>query len=214
MVRLSLHSLSSRDLRYPIRFHDVAYNVRPVSAGRRLVLTYNLVHSTLGPDILAASSNKSMAKLDLLLSYWKENVEEEHPALAYLLKDKVDDDKLSYSGLKGQDLQVVKYLRHVAEKYGFSIYLASLKRSIKLDEEYEDDRFGYERDLDQSEAESMLERVVDLDGTDLAKGMHFEDEMLIQQEPFEGVEPNDEDSDSVLYFRTVQMFPPYLVSQD
>jgi hypothetical protein len=167
---------------------------------------YNLVHSTLGPDVLAAGSNKSIAKLDLLFSYWRENIKEETSMLAYLLKDEVDDAKLSYSDLEGNNLQVVTYLRQAAEKYGFYIYLANMKRSIEGEEEDYDDRF-YEREIHQSQAESILKRVVELDGTEVAKGMEFGDEMLIQEEPFEGVEPDDEEySGTVVYFRTVRIF--------
>jgi hypothetical protein len=161
----------------------------------------------LGPDVLAAGSNKSVAKLDLLFSYCKENVEEETSLLAYLLNDELDDDKLSYNGLEGQDLRAVTHLRQASEKYDFCIYLASLKRSIQLNDEDDDDRF-HEREIDQSGAKSTLERVVELDGTELARGMYFEDEILIQEEPFEGVEPDDEEysntsGSSVVYQRTV-----------
>ncbi|KAE9375131.1 hypothetical protein N431DRAFT_555630 [Stipitochalara longipes BDJ] len=200
---------SAFDASYIAWFSDVAQEIKPISAGRRLVLTYNLVHSTLGPDVLRADSNKSMAKLDLLFSYWKENIEEETSMLAYLLEDDVKDEKLSYSELEGNNLQVVTYLRQAAEKYGFCLYLANMKRSIEAegDDDY-DDRF-YEREIDQSQAESILKRVVELDGTEIAKGMEFGDEMLIEEEPFEGVEPDDEeDSGTVVYFRTVVLVMP------
>lgn len=61
----------------------------------------------------------------------------------------------------------------------------------------------HEKVIDQSEASSTLTRVVELDGFEIAKGMHFEDDMLIQEGAFEGVEPDDEDSETVLYLRTV-----------
>jgi hypothetical protein len=171
----------------------------------------------LNPDVLAASSNKSMAKLDMLFSYWKENVEEETSALAYLLKVKLKDGNLPYNELQGQDLQVVNYLRQVGGKYGFCIYLASLKRSIEVSED--DDDFFHEREMDQDDAISSLTRVIELDGTEVAKGMDFEDDMLIQEEPFEDVEPDDEECDhgtttAVLYFRTVLTHPIYYDSRD
>ena len=112
-------------------FSDVTYEIKPVSAGRRLVLTCQLVHSTLGPEVLSAGSNKSMAKLDLSLSYWKINLEDELSLMAHML----DDDevtrkpsRLSYEALQGQNAQIVKYLQDAGEKHKFCIYLASLKR--------------------------------------------------------------------------------------
>ena len=158
-----------------------------------------------------------MAKLDMLFSYWKENVEEECSALAYLLKVKLKDRNLSYNELQGQDLQVVNYLRQAGGRYGFCIYLASLKRSIELNED--DDDFFHEREIDQDDAISSLTRVIELDGTEVAKGKDFEDDMLVQEEPFEDVKPDDEESDhgtttAVLYFRTVLIYPIYYGSRD
>jgi hypothetical protein len=202
---------------YSDRFSDVTCEVKSVSSGRRLVLTYNLVHATLNPDVLAASSNKSIAKLDMLFSYWKENVEEETSALAYLLQVKLKDGNLSYNELQGQDLQVVDYLRQAGGKYDFCIYLASLKRSNELNED--DDDFFHEREIDQDDAISLLTKVIELDGTEVAKGMEFEDDMLIQEEPFESVKPDDEEWDyetaaAVLYHRTVLIYSTYFGSQD
>lgn len=96
---------------------------------------YSIFHFTLGPDVLRAGSNKSMAKFDLLFSYWKDNVEDETSLLASLLDDVVADESLSYSGLEGSNLQVVTHLRQAAEKYGFCVYLANMERSIKCEEE-------------------------------------------------------------------------------
>jgi hypothetical protein len=167
-----------------------------------LVLTYSLVHSTLGPNELSAGSNKSIAKVNSLFSYWKKNIDHETSALAFMLNDRVDDEILSYSALKGEDLRVVTLLRDAGEIYDFSVYLGGMKRWIPLNEEYEDYEFHYERELDQSDAKSMLSRVVELDGTEVAKDMDFED-VLIQEDAFDDVEPDDEDSDTGFYYRTV-----------
>ena len=190
------------DIRFPGRFSNFTQQVNPILTGRRLVLTYHLIHSTLGPDVLAAGSNKSMAKLDSLFSYWRANVREETSMLSYLLNDKVKDENLSYNGLDGNNLQVVTYLRQAAEKYGFCVYLANMKRMIDGSQYDYDD--WQEIEIDQSEAESTLTRVVEMDGTEVAKGMEFGDELLIQEDSFEGVEPDDEEhSGTVVYFRTV-----------
>lgn len=189
------------------RFLDVTYEQKPISSGRRLVLAYTRFHSTLGPDVLRAGSNKSMARLYFLFSYWKDNVKEETPMLASVLDKLVDDKNLSYGGLAGSNLQVVTYLRQAAEKYGFCIYLADMERSIEYAGEDDYDEMIHEssRDIDQSRACSTLTRVVELDGLEIAKGMHFEDDMLIQEGAFDEAEPDDDDYDkrTVIYMRTV-----------
>lgn len=152
-----------------------------------------------------------MAKLDMLFSYWKENVEEDTLALAYLLEDNLKGENLSYNELQGQDLQVVNYLRQAGGKYGFCIYLASLERSIELSGDYD---AWNERELNQNDAISSLTSVIELDGTEVANGMDFEDDMMIQEEPFEDVEPDEEEYDRVLYFRTVLTCSIFFVSKD
>lgn len=72
----------------------------------------------------------------------------------------------------------------------------------------DDGRFGYKRDLDQSQAEFSLTEVSELDGTVVAKGMQFEDWFLLQEDYFHGVaKPDDEEfnnttENSVVYNRT------------
>lgn len=185
------------------RFSNVSHGQSPISAGRRLVLVYNLFHSTLGPDVLRAGSNKSMAKLDALFDYWRNNFEDETSMLSSLLETTLPDKTLSYSSLYGSDLQVVTYLRQAAEKYGFCVYLANMKRSIYCGEMDDYDYGMLEREIDQSAAESTLTRVVELDGFEIANGMEFGDEMFIQDEAFEDVKPDDDDGENVFYKRTV-----------
>src|SRR3954452_10164895 len=119
MVRSSICSCgSTQRLTVPTRFSDVAHELKPVSSGRRLVLTYNLIHSNLGPDVLSAGSNRSMAKIETLFSYWNDNLKEEPSRLYFLLEDRLHDENLSYDGLKGDDLQVVKHLRDAGRNTG------------------------------------------------------------------------------------------------
>ena len=111
--------------------------------------------------------------------------------LASLLDNVVADNSLSYSGLGGSNLQFVTYLRQAAEKYGFCVYLANMERSITYEED-DCDYEMFEKEIDQSEAVSTLIRVVELDGFEIAKAMNFEDDMLIQEEAFNEVEPDDD----------------------
>jgi hypothetical protein len=57
-------------LAYSFRFSDITHEVKPVISGRRLVLTYNLVHTTPESKELVANLTKR-AKLRDLLSWWK-----------------------------------------------------------------------------------------------------------------------------------------------
>lgn len=89
-----------------IRFSDVTHEVKPVLSGRRLVLTYNLIHETLGSRELSANSNTTMPKLILLLPAWRKSFEADEdvpPNQAFLLEHQYTDASLCYDRLKGKD---------------------------------------------------------------------------------------------------------------
>ena len=189
------------------RFHDVTHALKPVTAGRRLTLTYHLVHENLGPDVLAASSNKTIGKLDMLFSYWHDHAEEEVLQLGYLLDGKYrKKSDLSFDALEGVDRETVTYLREAGSKHDVCIYLAKLSRWVDLNDDDDDNWGGYasSRHIDQESAYSYLTKVVELDGTEVAQNLLFEDDILVQDEPFEDVDYDDHflDDSRVVYYRT------------
>lgn len=170
-------------------------------AGHRLVLTYNLIHTSLGSKELAAKSNKSMAKLRSSLSKWKEGIERDAKLpikLAFLLEHQYTDASLCYDGLKGHDQQVAAHLREACQELGFCFYLANLERTVEggCDEDggYDYYHFGdFHEIVEEVDRNNILKRVVDLDGTEVEKELQFDDEHFVQMDPFEKEEPDDED---------------------
>ena len=177
-----------------LRFADVTHEVKPVRSGRRLVLTYNLVHTTLSKKELGADSNKAMAKLRLLFSRWRDNVEDFPTHLGFLFDHQYTDASLCYDDLKGHDLEVASYLRQVCTEYGFFLYLASLERSVTGGCDEDDYWAGDTHEIfEETDRDTYLKRVVDLDGAEIARDLDFDDDRFIQSEPFEKLEPDDED---------------------
>jgi len=116
------------------RFADVTHEVKPVLAGHRLVLTYNLIHTTLGSKELSANSDISMSKLRSILSKWINNLERgvDLPTkLAFLLQHQYTEASLCCDSLKGHDHQVAAHLREACQEYGFCFYLANLERTVE-----------------------------------------------------------------------------------
>lgn len=182
----------------PPRFSDVTHEVKPVLSGRRLVLTYNLIHTTLGSKQLAASSNKGMAKLRLLFSSWMGNIDNGMPtALAFLLEHQYTDASLRYDGMKGHDQQVASHLQEVCDETGFCFYLANLKREVEggCDEDggWGRGRSGYHEITEEVNRETTLTLVVEQDGTEIAQGLDFDEKHFVQESPFDNVDPDDED---------------------
>ncbi|KAH6692885.1 hypothetical protein BKA61DRAFT_742360 [Leptodontidium sp. MPI-SDFR-AT-0119] len=203
---------SAFDSSYVAWFHDATHALKPVTAGRRLTLTYCLIHENLGPDVLAASSNKTTGKLDMLFSYWHDNIEDEIGYAGYLLTKKYrKKSDLSYEMLEGVDREVVAYLRDAGRKHDVCIYLAKLSRWVDTNDEDDDwGDYGSSRYIDQESAYSTLTKVVELDGTLIAENLFFEDSVLLQDDPFEDIEPDDEcyQESRVVYYRTVVLVMP------
>lgn len=162
------------------------------------MLTYNLIHTTLGSKELAASSNDSVSKLRLTLSQWKRNIEREDipNELGFLLELQYTDASLCYDGLKGHDQQVAAHLREACEELGFCFYLASFVRTVYggCDEDggYSDDE-GFHAITEEVERSTSLQKVVDLDGTEVDRNLTFDEENFIQSDPFDHEDPDDED---------------------
>lgn len=182
------------------RFADVTHEVRPVLSGRRLVLTYNLIHTTLGSKELSAESNKGLIKVSSVLDMWKTNLESMTPelpsAMAFLFEHQYTDANISFDGLKGHDRQVGSLLREACEQAGFIFYLANLKRTVEGGCDEEDDYYGskeFHPITEECDRETILQKVVHLDGTEVTKDLEFDDENFIQEEPFESIDPDEED---------------------
>jgi hypothetical protein len=205
------------------------HEVKPVTSGHRLVLTYNLIHTTLGPKELAANSDIAMAKLRLVLSNWKEKMGSDpllQAPLAFLLEHQYTEIGLSCDALKGHDQQLLSHLRPACEESEFDLYLANFSATIHGDVEAED----YEIDFDERShdgsaifhdikketyREISLGKVVDLNGNKVAEELNFEEESFIQKELFKDVKPNHESYSgwtgksaytSHFYHRTVRAF--------
>ncbi len=149
-----------------------------------------------------------MAELQSILSQWKEGLEKEAPLpkyQAFLLEHQYTDASLCYESLKGHDQQVAAHRREACDG-SFCFYLANLERSVMggVDEFYGDhDDYGYERGeredggfhdiLEEIDKTSVLQRIVDLDGTLLTRNLEFDEDNFVQADPFENEPPDDEE---------------------
>lgn len=182
----------------------MTHEVKPVLAGHRLVLTYNLVHTTLGSKEFSANSDISMSKLRLALSNWVNSLDRNvnlPTKLAFLLQHQYTEASLCSDGLKGHDQQVASHLREACPEYGFYFYLANLKRTVQggCDEGSYGGYYGRGRKngfheiIDCFDSEIILETIVELDGTEVEKDLSFDEDFFIQADAFENEEPDDEE---------------------
>ncbi|TAQ83888.1 hypothetical protein B7494_g7785 [Chlorociboria aeruginascens] len=173
---------SDFDFSYLAWYSDVTHEVKPVTSGRRLVLTYNLIHETLSSKELGANnSDRYMAKLRPLFSNWK-------------------TASLRYEGLKGEDQPIASHLRQICQEQDVCFYLAELERRVLGSCEYYYCDYGEESDgedihsfIEELESEYSLKRVVRLDGTTVDEDKDIREDSFIQQEPWKDWDPDDEE---------------------
>ena len=175
-------------------YTDVLHEVKPVTSGYRLALSYNLIHTSSSmPVPMAPTDDGPCGELRQLLDKWEKGRYEKPKDcdhIAYLLKHQYDagDFSRGVSCLKGQDEERVALVRAAAEGLGFVILLANMEYHVSggLDDcnygwskrrpicAYDPvySRFGgfgdfsdrEEDDFDNESIDVTLSNIVDLDG--------------------------------------------------
>ncbi|KAJ7463716.1 hypothetical protein FB451DRAFT_961994, partial [Mycena latifolia] len=104
-------------------YADVKHEVKPVTSGFRLALSYKLIHiarNTLPPSI--PDSNAAIAKLTTVLRNWEQNLyADEVSQVAYILDHEYSSKSLKRASLKGTDAHLVAVLVRLCKKEGLAI---------------------------------------------------------------------------------------------
>ena len=198
-------------------YSDVRHEIKEVTSGYRLVLTYNLVKQWCGSDEMFSASQmlQTYSPLRAALETWsccstfdnpKEDSENE---LIYMLDHQYTDASLSYANLKTSDRARAGALSRFARLFNYNVFLASLESSMygnceieyPSSERYVSDEDepseGDEKDFHYIEEELgrdfKLRRVVDLNGTLLVQGINTLEDSILQNPSLEERSPEDED---------------------
>lgn len=195
-------------------YTDVKHEVKPVTSGYRLALSYNFIHVA-PPGVplpCLPEMQDTTNTLKRVLRKWRDEKYESSPNfMAYLLDHQYSPANLSQGlkTLKGVDLQRVSFVRPIAEELGFRVGIARLDHNVSG--QGEDNGYNYHsrrRWYDDSDGDSDRETpdmyevdsttttisgLVDLDGFPiLSKGkIDVESDCLIPNDPFEGESPDD-----------------------
>lgn len=160
-------------------YTDVMHEVKPITSGYRLALSYNLIHTSASvPRPTLPNMHAAVSNLRHILRKWHHEAyaeDVETNLIAYLLKHQYSQANLSVgaAALKGEDAHLVAHLREIAEELGYIVCLANLSCNMtgypEDDGGYRSDRGGwgkrrrynwYDEDEDEDEDEgtpSMLE---------------------------------------------------------
>ena len=182
------------------RYADVTHEVKAVTSGYRLVLTYNLIDLSQGLQRSADMLTREKKMLKRIISSWTSSVE--RPAskapnfLAYKFDHEYTDASLKFQSLKGLDKVKAEYLREVCARAKASFFLASMKRIVmgSCEDGYGDysRKWSQQRNRSQGmrvfeevfEDSTELKRVIHLDGSVLAREVPIVEADIVQEKPF------------------------------
>ena len=189
-------------------YTDVKHEVKEITSGYRLALSYNLIHdNTSDPCPALPQMDDSVIALRRILQKWKDGVYEAAPdrqMIAYVLQHQYSTANLrdGLRSLKGVDAHRTTFLRPVAEQLGFRVGLGSLAHKVSgcgddLGDEYYRRRYGDR----ESTTPKMLEVIgtstritglVNLDGRPLidVNEVFVGSTELIPKDPFKGTNPD------------------------
>lgn len=176
--------------------------VKPVTSGYRVALTFNLVHR--GPSGIPnlKSGNVQHEILKNVLSKWRLNRDSLQDHLVYMLKHEYTDANLTLSHLKSQDYHQASALANAAREVGYEMFLCNIERRISGSAD--DDEWGYSpysrgsssgphQIIEVSEDMIKLTKVVHPDGTAYLKNVEIKEADFVQADPFKGRDADDED---------------------
>ncbi|KAL8831437.1 MAG: hypothetical protein Q9170_005286 [Blastenia crenularia] len=124
-------------------YADVLHEIKPVNAGYRLVLTYNLIRTQTqsGVPTSAQTIVRERQMLKHILQEWKRYYEarqEMENKLVYFLDHDYSEANLCYDNLKGRDRLVGRYVKEACAKEGFTMLFANLDLQYTKNEDDEE----------------------------------------------------------------------------
>jgi hypothetical protein len=183
------------------------HEVKHITRGHRVVLTYNIVNDArFMPLPAAATHGDHDSQLQQVLRQWSDeniwytDIEDEVDFLCHYLEHEYTWDSLCLPRLVGNDLQVVSRVARAAKRTNFVVYLGTFERKRVGDCEEDESEYGYHddsvpefREENEISDEWVLQRVVALDGTDVAEDVEIGSHYMVDPKILESLKPDDEE---------------------
>ena len=174
-------------------YTDVLHEVKPVTSGYRLALSFNMIHTSPDKPLPTVSSQADgpCAKLRRVLCEWKERSGSPE-SIAYLLKHQYSeaDFRRGASLLKGEDSQRMAFVRAATEGLDYAILLAKVEYRVS-----EPDEYGCCNDDEDRYINITISNVVDLDGQAVLSGhssMDIDKDCFLPKNALQDVRPDGE----------------------
>ena len=176
---------SDHDLTTLSWYSDVTHEVKEITSGHRLVLTYNIIQAE-GPKVLASLFLQQQSQLASLLTRWRTEL----PIikrLVYRLENKYSQNSLSLQGMKGRDSSRIQCLYDTCKENGFYLLLANMTKTQFVDEDEDQDV------LDECFGNCLrLDHVCSYDGLQVTSGHEIEMRDILGEDPYTDRDPDSE----------------------
>ncbi|TFY70328.1 hypothetical protein EVG20_g2677, partial [Dentipellis fragilis] len=187
-------------------YTDVQHEIKPITSGYRLALSYNLIHTTQSLRPALSANLELVEELADILQAWTDGNAKTNPdKIIYLLSHKYSQANLKGSALKGIDAHKVALLEVLSKKHGFSLGLANANCHLSG---YAEDSggghrgWGYDDDDDDGddddvefaeveEREMSIQNFVDMEGKLIEDDLEYDDGETIPADLAETVESGE-----------------------
>ncbi|KAL9622654.1 MAG: hypothetical protein Q9160_002964 [Pyrenula sp. 1 TL-2023] len=184
-------STSNFGISFAAWYSDVLHEVKPVTLGYRLVLTYNLIRrngeSVTMPPSLSSYKHRLVASLKDYNAFARMRPTKCPNYLVHRLEHQYSQASLRAENLKGVDLDHVQCFKEAAAELGFALYLANLEKTI-----FKGDEYWNHTEYDRSVA---LKYVANLDGLRVDNPTPPYRSSDLQVNENQDLDPNDTDDE-------------------
>lgn len=202
--------------------------MKPIKAGRRLVITYNLGQTN--NDITIKAPEDMSSKIARYFLWWRQAIEQDTNiprALAIMLNHGYTGE-LSFNVINGSDQELLLPFKEACASTGIFLCLANIERAIvghtepDYESENDDDPSSsseFHIISDTLESNIQLRTVFDMSGEPIGHDIDFEESNFIDPGPFDGCLPDEETDYSgrigmdglaeQIYRRTVRKRSPF-----
>ncbi len=164
-VSVPFDSSSTTNFQHAAFFSDCEHEVKPVTSGYRVCITYNIAFKKKPTMKLNEGFTTSVPKLtDILTQLHPEIANSKIPLRAILLNHQYTEEHFSFAALKNEDFTKAKALMTAAEIAGYQAHLGliTLYQMGELDGYYEDD-YGHDIDYDSGSMGEIYDEELNLD---------------------------------------------------
>ncbi|RMZ87767.1 hypothetical protein DV736_g4993, partial [Chaetothyriales sp. CBS 134916] len=177
-------------------YSDVFHEVQELTAGYRLVLTYNLIQRGTSTPQQAADSVGSKRLANALMRYNQhlETLDMHAPSyLAYKLEHPYTQESIGMYSLKGNDRALVERIETAVKDLGFSFYLAMFTKMITYEENFRGyERFWEDEEVDRDEG---FDSIYDLQGSKVDAEPIYSEAVLLESDNCATDDEDDHESE-------------------